>query len=96
MSETTSDFTEGDLIRVTALPSYVKTAEPMPMLRPPSVISLGEEGTILRREPGEYWAIRFERGAFLLERQYFEIATADTVSEEPSENNSTIAPLQKN
>ncbi|MGB7412882.1 MAG: DUF3148 domain-containing protein [Thermosynechococcaceae cyanobacterium] len=81
MTETISDFAEGDRIRVTALPSYVKTAEPMPMLRPPSVISLGEEGTILSREPGEYWAIRFERGAFLLERQYFESAAIESSEE---------------
>jgi hypothetical protein len=30
-------------VRVLALPPYVKTAEPMPMLRPPDVIHIGEE-----------------------------------------------------
>ena len=75
MSENSTEFAVGDRIRVTALPSYVKTAEPMPMLRPPSVIEIGEEGTILSREPGDYWGIRFEKGAFLLEDQYFESAS---------------------
>jgi hypothetical protein len=65
-------FSVGDRVRVVALPPYVKTAEPMPMLRPPNVIEMGEEGTILDRRPGEYWAIRFNCGSFLLESQYFE------------------------
>ncbi|MBD2091936.1 DUF3148 domain-containing protein [Microcoleus sp. FACHB-1515] len=72
MSEAT-EIAVGDRVRVIALPSYVKTAEPMPMLRPPSVIALGEEGTVLDRRPGGYWGIRFARGAFLMERQYLEV-----------------------
>ena len=67
-----ASFAVGDQVRVTALPTYVKTAEPMPMLRPPHVIRVGEEGVILSREPGDYWGIRFEQGAYLLESQYFE------------------------
>ncbi len=62
----------GARVRIVALPPYVKTAEPMPMLRPASVVRVGEEGTILRYEPGDYWSVRFERGAYLLERQYLE------------------------
>ncbi len=65
-------FSVGDKVRVVQLPSYIKTAEPMPMLRPPSVVEIGEEGIILDRRPGDYWAIRFHRGAFLLENQYIE------------------------
>lgn len=65
-------FAVGDRVRVTAIPTYVKTAEPMPMLRPPDVLRIGEEGVILSREPGQYWAVRCEKGAFLLESQYFE------------------------
>jgi len=67
----TSEFSVGDKVRVIALPNYVKTAEPMPMLRPASVIRLGEEGTILGRQPGS-WSVRFEKGAYLLESQYLE------------------------
>ncbi|MFP4298838.1 MAG: regulatory protein SipA [Spirulinaceae cyanobacterium] len=65
-------FSVGDTVRVIQLPSYIKTAEPMPMLRPPSVVDIGEEGIIIDRRPGDYWAIRFRRGAFLLENQYIE------------------------
>lgn len=66
----------GDRIRVTALPQYVKTADPMPMLRPPDVIQLGEIGTIIDRRPGGYWGVRFTNGTFLLEARYFTPATA--------------------
>lgn len=65
-------FSIGDRVRLLALPTYVKTAEPMPMLRPPNVLTLGEEGVILGREPGNYWVVRVERGAFLLEEKYLE------------------------
>ncbi len=39
----TSEFSVGDKVRVIALPTYVKTAEPMPMLRPANVIRLGKK-----------------------------------------------------
>jgi hypothetical protein len=63
----------GAKIRVIALPPYLKTAEPMPMLRPSSIITIGEEGVILDCRPGNYWGIRFNKGSFLLESQYFEL-----------------------
>lgn len=69
------EFAVGDRVRVIVLPRYVKTAEPMPMLRPPSVIKLGEEGVILDRRPGGYWGVRFDKGAFLIDSQYIEVVT---------------------
>lgn len=66
-------FNVGDRVCVIALPPYVKTAEPMPMLRPPSVIQLGEEGVVLDRRPGGLWGVRFTKGAFLLDSQYIEV-----------------------
>jgi hypothetical protein len=65
-------FSVGDRVRLIELPAYVKTAEPMPMLRPPSVLTLGEEGIILGQQPGNYWVVRLERGSFLLEAKYLE------------------------
>jgi Protein of unknown function (DUF3148) len=70
--ETSVDFPIGSKVRVTTLPAYVKTAEPKPMLRPPHVIHLGEEGTVLDRRPGDFWGVRFASGAFLMESQYLE------------------------
>lgn len=78
------EFAIGDRVRVIALPRYVKTAEPMPMLRPPNVISIGEEGVILDRRPGGYWGVRFTKGAFLMDSQYIE--AVDTVATIPHEN----------
>lgn len=66
------EFAIGSKVRVVALPPYVKTADPMPMLRPPDVIHVGEEGTVIDRRPGGYWGIRFSKGAFLLDSQYIE------------------------
>ena len=70
------EFAVGDRVRVIALPRYVKTAEPMPMLRPPNVIHIGEEGIILDRRPGGYWGVRFTKGAFLMDSQYIESVDA--------------------
>lgn len=71
------EFLVGDRVRIVALPPYVKTAEPMPMLRPPNLIHLGEEGVVLDRRPGGYWGVRLTRGAFLLESQYLEAVVED-------------------
>lgn len=68
------EFAVGDRVRIASLPPYIKTADPMPMLRPPQVVSVGEEGTILARRPGGYWAIRFTNGSFLLDSEYLELA----------------------
>jgi hypothetical protein len=73
------EFTVGSKVSVVALPPYVKTADPMPMLRPPDVIQLGEQGVVIDRRPGGYWGVRFARGAFLIDSQY--IALVDTVEE---------------
>ncbi|RUR74497.1 regulatory protein SipA [Chlorogloeopsis fritschii PCC 9212] len=72
------EFTVGSKVRVVALPPYVKTAEPMPMLRPPDVIQIGEEGVVLDRRPGGYWGVRFTKGAFLMESQYIESVDASS------------------
>lgn len=69
MAETKS-FKVGDRVKIIDLPAYIKTAEPMPMLRPPSLLTIGEQGTIMDRRPGGYYGIRFTQGAFLLESQY--------------------------
>ncbi|MGF1492285.1 MAG: regulatory protein SipA [Microcoleaceae cyanobacterium] len=68
----TKEFKIHQKVRVVALPEYIKTAEPMPMLRPPNVVKLGEIGIVLDRRPGGYWGVQFEKGAFLMESQYLE------------------------
>jgi hypothetical protein len=74
MSESSGaiELAAGDRVKLIALPPYVKTAEPLPMLRPPSVLAIGAEGTVLGVRPGNNWAVRFENGAYLLAAQYLE------------------------
>ncbi len=69
----TEQLQPGDRVRLAIAPPYLKTAEPMPMLRPPDVVSIGEEGVIIDRRPGGYWAVRFHRGAFLLGAEFLEV-----------------------
>lgn len=66
-------ITVGDKVRISSLPPYFKTAEPMPMLRPGNVVQIGEEGTVIDRRPGGYWGVRFTKGAFLVESQYLQV-----------------------
>ena len=73
MDNESKNFKVGDRVKIVALPAYVKTAEPMPMLRSPDVLAIGEAGTILDRRPGGYYGIRFIQGAFLLEGQYLNL-----------------------
>ncbi len=73
MSDSLKEFRIGDRVRIVVMPPYVKTAEPMPMLRPPNVVQLGEEGVVLDRRPGNFWGVRFARGAFLMDSQYIDV-----------------------
>lgn len=77
------EFAIGERVRVVALPPYIKTAEPMPMLRPPDVIQIGEEGVVIDRRPGGYWGVRFAAGAFLMDSQYIEAATSTPATDQP-------------
>ncbi|MBE9029876.1 DUF3148 domain-containing protein [filamentous cyanobacterium LEGE 11480] len=70
-------FEIGSKVRITVLPAYVKTAETKPMLRPPNVIHLGEEGVVMDRRPGDYWGVKFSQGVFLMEAQYIEAVPPD-------------------
>lgn len=75
-----SEFTIGETVRVVALPPYLKTADSMPMLRPPNSIALGEEGVVLARHPGDYWSVRFTKGSFLIDSRYIESGTSSSSS----------------
>lgn len=80
-------FTIGETVKLVAQPPYVKTAEPMPILRPPNVVRLGEEGIVLDRRPGGYWGVRFEKGAFLLDSQYIEAVASGDAPPSPLQSN---------
>ncbi|MEM9772128.1 MAG: DUF3148 domain-containing protein [Cyanobacteria bacterium P01_D01_bin.73] len=63
----------GCRVRLIALPDYVKTADPMPMLRPPTVLTLGAEGIVLERRSHNTWAIRFDDKCYLLSPSFLEV-----------------------
>lgn len=65
-----SEFAVGDRVRLSTQPPYLKTAEPMPMLRPPDLVPVGEEGMITDLKPGGSWVVHFNRGSFLIDGQY--------------------------
>jgi hypothetical protein len=71
-------FNIGANVGIIALPAYLKTADSMPMLRSPSCLEIGSIGVILDRKPGNYWVVKFNRGAFLLEDRYLEVVSSES------------------
>ena len=56
----------GTLVRLRQRPPYLKTADPMPMLRPPDLIGGEEQGQVVDQRALGQLAVRFRRGTFLL------------------------------
>ncbi len=88
-----SEFTVGDRVRLATQPPYLKTADPMPMLRPPDTLQIGDEGVVVDRRPGGYWGIKFDSGSFLVDSQYLEKIFQDAAATplEGHKNDSTGA-----
>ena len=59
-------FAVGEQVRLDQRPPYLKSADPMPMLRPPDLIDEGETGVVVELRALEQRAVRFRRGTFLL------------------------------
>jgi hypothetical protein len=59
-------FNVGDWVRITARITYLKTADPMPMLRPPDLVDGDEAGQVMALRAINQLAVRFRRGTFLL------------------------------
>ncbi len=73
-----STFKVGDRVRIATRPPYLKSDDNMPMLRPPDLVTVGEEGVVRSRKPGGYLGVRFSQGAFLIDAQYLEAAEENT------------------
>jgi hypothetical protein len=63
---TTAAIAIGSIVKLNKTLPYVKTAESKPMLRPGTVISSDEQGTVISRHPADTWGVRFVRGSFLI------------------------------
>jgi len=61
-----SQFRIGDLVVVEGQLPFLKSADPMPMLRPPDLVDSGEQGQVLEIRAMDQLAIRFRRGTFLI------------------------------
>ena len=57
----------GDAVRLIARQPYLKSADPMPMLRPADLVSLDELGQVVALRSGSTVAVRFRRGTFLID-----------------------------
>jgi len=57
----------GCAVQLLQRPSYLKTADPMPMLRPPDLVDLAEVGEVVALRPLGTVAVRFRRGTFLID-----------------------------
>ncbi|MEB3339805.1 regulatory protein SipA [Okeania sp.] len=82
-----NDFFIGQKVRLVVQPPYIKTAESMPILRPPNVVRLGELGTILSCKSENYWTVRFKKGAFLIDSQYIEAVAVDSETAQLNHSN---------
>ena len=67
-----SEISVGGKVRLIAIPSDMKTAEAVPMLRPLDLRNIDDIGKVLDRRPGGYWGVKFDRGSFLLDSKYLE------------------------
>ncbi len=62
-------FKIGDQVSLSTSLPYLKTADPMPMLRPPELVSLGESGTVIAIRSMGMIEVRFRRGSFLISEE---------------------------
>ena len=58
----------GTAVRLNSTLAYLKTADPMPMLRPPDLVDAGEIGQVVECRALGVVAVRFRRGTFLLDQ----------------------------
>jgi len=63
----------GSLVKIIAAPPYVKTADPMPMLRSGSLAPVGCHGQILEQRAKGYWVVRLPTGVFLVDQRYLAV-----------------------
>jgi hypothetical protein len=62
----------GDAVQLKGRQQYLKTADPMPMLRPPDLVDPEELGEVLTLKARNLLAVRFRRGTYLIEADQLE------------------------
>jgi len=61
------EFKINDKVKLIMPLSYLKTAENMPMLRPPDLVAIDEIGEIVSIKSPETVEVKFRRGSFLID-----------------------------
>ena len=59
-------FSVGEKVSLQVPLPYLKTADPVSMLRPPDLVSLDEVGIIIGIRPNDLLEVKFRRGNFLI------------------------------
>mgnify|MGYP001166583581 FL=1 len=59
-------FKIGEKVSLQVPMPYLKTVDPISMLRPPDLVSLDEVGTIIGIRPKDLLEVKFRRGIFLI------------------------------
>ena len=68
-------FDLGAGVQLRVQPRYLKTADAMPMLRPPDLVDPAEVGEVTAIKAGNQLAVRFRRGIFLFERSQLRLVS---------------------
>ena len=67
-----SEISVGGKVRLIAIPPYLNTADPRPLLGPPELHNLDYIGTLIDSRTVGYWLVKLDRGSFLLDSKYLE------------------------
>ena len=77
----------GDRLRLKRQLPYLKTADPMPMLRPSDLVSLDEVGEVVALHQLDTVAVRFRRGTYLISLDQLEAAaTGDDAQDDVAQD----------
>ena len=63
----------GDKVFLKVSQPYFKTSDPMPMLRPPDLVSFDELGLIVGLLPLNIVEVKFRMGTFLLQESHLQL-----------------------
>ena len=63
----------GERVLLKVSQTYLKTSDPMPMLRPPDLVSLDEVGEVVALLPKDMAEVKFRRGNFLISIEHLKL-----------------------
>ena len=70
-------FSVGEKVSLQVPLPYLKTADPISMLRPPDLVSLDEVGVVIGIRQNDLLEVKFRRGHFLIPSERLMIMDSD-------------------